>query len=119
MSKYCPVGKIECEYFTYDNIVCPAKDMMVQDGVKFEVCPWPSRQRPVEKPIYICDGCHLPETDCLCDDNFGPVVPKAGDDEGSAYLKEIGEAHALGYTAGINEGVERSGRHERYLLRRI
>jgi hypothetical protein len=89
MSKYCPAGKIECEYFTYDNIVCPAKDMMVQDGVKFEVCPWPSRQRPVEKRII--NGIYP-----VCE----PDEPKAGDiilpaDSFDAYIM------------GVNEGVER------------
>jgi len=53
MNKYCPAGKCECEHFDNGNnenrLFCLAVDLPL-DVYLIEVCPYPSRQVPVEKP---------------------------------------------------------------------
>jgi hypothetical protein len=86
--KYCSAGKIECEVYSLDNSASGYCQASFVDR-RWEQCPWPSRQRPVEKRII--NGIYP-----VCE----PDVPKAGDiilpaDSFDAYIM------------GVNEGVER------------
>jgi hypothetical protein len=48
--KYCPAGKCECGNLI--NISCFIEGQYVASKLyKFEVCPWPSRQQPVQPPV--------------------------------------------------------------------
>jgi hypothetical protein len=54
MSGYCPAGKCECNaYFVSYNEhgKTEACSVSVIDLSKYEVCPWPSRQQRIEKPL--------------------------------------------------------------------
>jgi hypothetical protein len=113
MSKYCSAGKIECEVYSLDNSASGYCQASFVDR-RWEQCPWPSRQRPVEKRKYTdcarhleCENAGEDVCDRECRD-FKPIVVKAVDDGGSAYLGEIESAYDLGKAAGINEGVERA-----------
>jgi hypothetical protein len=46
--KYCSAGKIECEVYSLDNSASGYCQASFVDR-RWEQCPWPSRQRPVEK----------------------------------------------------------------------
>jgi hypothetical protein len=47
--KHCPKGKRECGEFYLDHNN-PSCRIFVGYIKRFEVCPWPSRQQPVEPP---------------------------------------------------------------------
>lgn len=47
MSKYCPAGNIECD--CGDETYCSAVKGLHVPIIYFEECPWPSKQKPIEK----------------------------------------------------------------------
>lgn len=48
--KYCPAGKIECLHFNQPHHCSLPDPHFGETNLKqIEVCPWPSRQEPIEK----------------------------------------------------------------------
>jgi hypothetical protein len=84
MSKYCSAGKIECEVYSLDNSASGYCQASFVDR-RWEQCPWPSRQRPVEK----AGGDGLTVGEAVEAANFVSAIIRNAK------------------SAGINEGVEK------------
>jgi hypothetical protein len=83
--KYCSAGKIECEVYSLDNSASGYCQASFVDR-RWEQCPWPSRQRPVEK----AGGDGLTVGEAVEAANFVSAIIRNAK------------------SAGINEGVERA-----------
>jgi hypothetical protein len=60
IEKYCPAGKCKCEHYQY--WLCFAGNFGKQTPMYFEVCPWPSRQQPIQQtaePVIIPDAAEI------------------------------------------------------------